>query len=202
MMHAPSARTCTTTPFGAASRTSRSPTTAQTQRSTRPGGVQHDPNYVRYQGVNLANADIQTMYADNGSLTPYTTIVEGWASPDFRLTSFGGYYTNKDSVGVVVCSSGYVSGGVANCGPILHPLNWDCFGYSDTRRANYSHALGDSGATVYAFVWGSYNVPLMGNHTGDSGSICNNYGGGNGMALFHHYTPTRAALGFSGYYIG
>jgi hypothetical protein len=160
----------------------------------------HNPPWRMHDEKNVSNADVQSMYEDNGGLTAPTQYVEGWHVPDFRLTSVAPRYGGHDGVGWIVCHAGAVTQGVNNCGDLDSPLSFDCGSWTDMRRANaspqepsteYSSSFGDSGATVYGFVWGSYNVPLIGIHKG----ICQG-------KIFTFQDNARARLGLAAWYVG
>lgn len=77
-----------------------------------------------------------------------------------------------DTVGAIVCHTGWVTRGVNNCGDIDSPRLFNCGSYQNMRRARtpeeneYSSTNGDSGATVIGFVFGQTRRPLVGLHQG------------------------------------
>lgn len=158
---------------------------------SQPTSGFHQPAYRRHNGQNSGNADIQTMYEDDGGLTGWTNDVESWHwTSNLQLTSAPSWGTGHDAVGVIVCQSGHATQGVNNCGTIQSPLSFSCGGFSDMRRADYSSTGTDSGATVYGFVWANLNVPLVGVHKGN----CNG-------KWYTFQSNARAAVGFAGWYL-
>ena len=110
---------------------------------------------------------------------------------DFTLTSVTGTYGTHDQVGAWVCQAGFVTAGApGNCGPILSTA-FDCSNHTNVRSVDYTRDDGDSGGTVYGFVYLSHSVPLTGFHAG----TCN------GSPFYSFVQWVEAILPISGWYL-
>jgi hypothetical protein len=150
----------------------------------------HNPSMSTVAQVTSGSADAQLMGWDQ---TPYQydNRVEGWgSSPDFYLTSEAFLHGSYDMPGAWVCHAGFQTGGHANCAPILD-TSVSCGSYQGLRSVDYAAIPGDSGATVYGFAYGSYNVPLAGFHKGNCGAL----------EVYSFATNVRLILGIDGWFL-
>lgn len=134
-----------------------------------PSGTIHDPIY-RVQSsshdVDYLGVDAQLMRSDTASQMQPTAVIESWhLGQDFVRSGTVSENGTFDQIGHVVCHAGAETGGVGNCGSIKSLGN--CLDNILVRKVEYSSTFGDSGATVYGFIYGSYSVPLAGLHTGN-----------------------------------
>jgi hypothetical protein len=154
-----------------------------------PWGTAHAPGMTTVQQHNSGSVDGQIMGWDAFPWEP-TSSVEGWTVGDFTLNSvqsFGGTY---DQEGAWVCHAGSRTRGVNNCG-VIDSTSFTCGSHTNLRSVSYQSTGGDSGATVYGFVYLSHLVPLVGIHEGHCG----------GWRRYSFIRNVDAFLGVDGWYL-
>lgn len=153
----------------------------------------HDPVIDMNREVNSGAADAQRMLRRDGVLAPTIATVEGYQLPDFTLTGEAVSNGEFDRQGAMVCQAGARSAGQNNCNTLRTNAQNAC-GHEQMRAVNGSVFAvgGDSGGTVYGFIFGQSRVPL----TGFVEGICN------GDVRYTWVKNARVALGLGGWYFG